>query len=259
MEMSNESLPTIPQPANNSEIKALVREALNELQRDHLKQELLKELRSKESKFSFGKLAGHPAALVFVGFILTGVFGTIITSSWQRKEWDRQQRRLYEIREVEQKEKIADGLIQAVSDSNETEENVLIAFSPEWRAGDPSREKITKERLEAWREQGGRNWRVTTESLWNKIGFYFADPAKTTLRDIFTGILDRRDDIASDIAELESEYDQDKNARADDEFKKTKQKISAEINKNRDDLRKMIPIILEEIRKDVESSNSNIR
>src|SRR6266404_770170 len=190
--MNNQD-PAIPQQANNDEIKTLVREALNELQRDQLKQELLKELRSKQSKFSFGKLAGHPASLVFVGFILTGVFGSVITSSWQRKEWDRQQQRLYEIREVEQKEKIADGLIQAISDSNETEENVLIAFSPDWRLGDPAREKITKERLEAWREQGGRNWRVTTESLWNKIGFYFADPAKTTLRDIFTEIMDRRD------------------------------------------------------------------
>lgn len=257
--MSNQSLPAITQQPNNDEIKALIREALNELQRDQLKQELLKELRAKEGKFSFGKLAGHPAALVFVGFILTGVFGTIITSGWQRKEWDRQQRRLYEIREVEQKEKIADGLIQAISDSNETEENVLIAFSPEWRLGDPAREKITRERLEAWREQGGRNWRVTTESLWNKIGFYFPDPARTTLRDIFKGILDRRDDIASEMTELENEYNQDKNARAEDEFKKTKEKISGEINKNRDELRKMIPIILEEIRKDVESSRSDTR
>jgi hypothetical protein len=177
---------------DNEEIKVLVREAVNELLRDHLKRELLEGVRSGENRFSLAKFAGHPAFLLFVGFILTGIIGTLVTSRWQRNEWDRQQARLIQIRRIEQKEKIMEGLTQAIADSNETEQNVLIAFSKYWRPQDPRREEITRERLEAWREQGGRSWRIATELIWNKLNFYFIEQSRNELLNVFNRVQNRR-------------------------------------------------------------------
>src|SRR6266849_626979 len=168
-----------------------------------------------------------------MGFILTGIFGTIITSRWQRREWDRQQARLIQIRRIEQKEKIMEALTQAIGDSNATEENVLIAFRPDWRVGDTRREDITKERFEAWRAQGGRDWRIAKELLWNKLDFYFTETRKSQLLSSFEVVLNRREDIASRIGGLVAQYNNNVNVRPNDAFQKEIRGIFDQIYKNR--------------------------
>src|SRR5204863_7833531 len=104
-------------------------------------------IKDEKSGKSFGSIAAHPATLVIVGFIFTGIFGTVITSQWQKKEWDRQQGRLLQIRRIEQKEKIMESLTQTIAENCATTEDVLIAFGSEWRVGEPDREDITKDRI----------------------------------------------------------------------------------------------------------------
>jgi hypothetical protein len=115
----------IPEPAkpNRESIEALIIEAVNDLQRDQLKIEMLEQIRSKKEKISFRTFASHPAFLLFIGFIFTGIIGTFVTSKWQRNEWDRQQSRLVHIKRIDLKEKVMDQLVQAVADSNATEED----------------------------------------------------------------------------------------------------------------------------------------
>jgi hypothetical protein len=249
--MSQQQSPETTSP-DDDEIRVLIREAVNEIQRDHLKRELLKEIRKEQRKFSFGKVAGHPAFLLFVGFILTGVIGTLVTSRWQKREWDRQQARLIQIRRIEQKEKIMEALTQAIADSNATEEDVLIAFRPDWRTIDPRREEITKERIEAWRAQGGRTWRITKELLWNKLNFYFKDKASSQLLKTFDVVTDRREGIASSIGGLVAKYERDKNVRTDEAFQKKIKEIFVKLYENRDDQRRLTNLILEDIQKDTE-------
>src|SRR5205807_7900877 len=164
-----------PEPIrpNSESIKALIAEAVNDLQRDQLKIELPEEIRSKKEKTSLSTFASHPAFLLIIGFIFTGIIGTLITSKWQKSEWDRQQARLVHIRRIDQKEKLMEELVQSVADSNATEEDVLNAFSDEWRPRDPQRENITEERLEAWQKQGGRTWRIAVDMIRSKLNFYF--------------------------------------------------------------------------------------
>ncbi len=238
-----------PLPPDNGDIKALAREAIAE-QRDQLKRDLLKEIRSEEGNFSIGKVAAHPAFLLFIGFILTGIIGTLVTSTWQRKEWNRQQDRLVHIRRADQQEKVMEELVQAIVDSNETEENVLIAFSDEWRQGDPRREQITEERLEAWKKQGGRDWRIAKEMIRSKLKFYFTEDREVQI--IFQRILDRRDEqIAPKIYELESEYRKNKNVRADPSFIKSIELVRQDLGDNNEDLQRMLGIILAAIQREV--------
>jgi hypothetical protein len=82
--MSQTPTPEPRRPKSES-IKALIAEAVNDLQRDQLKIELLEEIRSKKEKTSFRTFASHPAFLLVIGFIFTGIIGTLITSKWQKK------------------------------------------------------------------------------------------------------------------------------------------------------------------------------
>src|ERR1700682_5881972 len=165
----SQTLTPEPTAPDSESIKVLVREAANALLRDQLKKEILEEIRSEKKKISFREFAAHPAFLLFIGFVFTGIIGTFITSKWQRSEWDRQQTRLVHIRRIDQKEKVMEELAQAIADIDETEKNVLIAFSKEWRQGDQRGEDITEERLEAWKKQGGRDWRIATDMIQAKL------------------------------------------------------------------------------------------
>jgi len=243
-----------PEPTrpNSESIKALIAEALNDLQRDQLKIELLEEIRSKKEKTSFSTFASHPAFLLIIGFIFTGIVGTLITSKWQKTEWDRQQARLVHIRRIEQKEKLMDDLVQAVADSNATEEDVLNAFSNEWRPKDPRRDEITEERLEAWQKQGGRTWRIAVDMIRSKLNFYFT--RKDELLAIFNRILARRDnDIVPAIYRLKADYERDKNIEGDPSFMARNEQVRSMIEETRKDLQQMIAIMLGEIQSEIEA------
>ncbi len=244
-----------PEPSrpNSESIKALIADAVNDLQRDQLKIELLEEIRSKKEKTAFSKFASHPAFLLVIGFIFTGIIGTLITSLWQKSEWDRQQARLVHIRRIDQKEKLMEELVQSVADSNATEEDVLNAFSDEWRPRDPRREEITQERLEAWQKQGGRSWRMAVDMIKSKLNFYFT--RKDELLTIFNRILGRRDnDIVPAIYGLKADYERDKNIEGDPSFMARNEKVRPMIDETRKDLQQMLAIILGEIQSELEST-----
>jgi hypothetical protein len=242
-----------PTKPKSESIKALIAEAVNDLQRDQLKIKLLEEIRSKKEKISFSTFASHPAFLLVIGFIFTGIIGTLITSKWQNSEWDRQQARLVHIRRIDQKEKLMEELVQSVADSNATEEDVLNAFSDEWRPGDPRREQITQERLEAWQKQGGRSWRIAVDMIRSKLNFYFT--GKAELLKIFDRILLRRDnDIVPAIYRLKADYQKDKNIRADYSFMTRTEQVRPMIEETRKDVQQMLVIILGEIQGEIEST-----
>lgn len=252
MSQTPTSEPTRP---NSESIKALIIEAVNDLQRDQLKIELLDKIRPKKEKISFRTFASHPAFLLLIGFIFTGIIGTLITSKWQRNEWDRQQARLVHIRRIDQKQKVMEELVQAVADSNATEEDVLNAFSKDWRQGDPRREDITQERLEVWQKQGGRDSRIAAEMIQSKLNLYFTE--KDELLKIFNRIRSRTAyDIVPAIYGLKADYNKDKNIRADPSFVARIVKIRPEIDENRKDLQQMLAIILVEIQKEVEKPDA---
>jgi hypothetical protein len=87
------------------------------------------------------------------------------------------------------------------------EEAVLNAFRPYWRIVDPGRDQITKDRLEVWRKQGRREWRIETTLLRNELDFYFTEPtSKSKSRQAFDDILKRREKIAESMSILVVAY-----------------------------------------------------
>jgi hypothetical protein len=202
-------------------------------------------------KTSVANFFAHPASLVLIGFICTGIFGTVITARWQSREWDRQQARLLQIKRIEQKEKIMEDLTRTVADSNSTEQDVLNALRPYWRIGDPGRDQIAKDRLEVWRKQGGREWRIETTLLRNELDFYFTDPAsKSKVRQAFDDILKRREKIAERMSYLVVDYTKGKDVRTDDASQDEINDIESEIKENDKSLEILDTLILQDIQND---------
>lgn len=161
--------------------EALKREVLDELKREALKKEIVAELQTADRPFSFSKFAQHPALLLLLGFILTSGFGTWLAYYWQSKEWSRQQAQIAQQSQLEQKYKIIEEVIKAVSETKAAAEDVLIIFdSP------TSNKKLSKElpeRRNYWQNQGSRNWRISAPVLPTKLKFNFNNPEAQSVFD----------------------------------------------------------------------------
>jgi hypothetical protein len=241
-------------PVPESEIEILIEQAAKELQIDQLKKELIANIRKDKSQKSFSAMAAHPATLVIIGFLFTGIFGTLITSRWQSWEWDRQQARLLQIRRIEQKEKIMESLTRIVDENCATTEDVLIAFDNSWRVGESDREEITKERIKTWRTKGGPEWRVTRELLKANLSFYFTekevqDKLLKSFETIF-GEQGTREQITVKMGGLVTQYLRDGNKVRDDEnFQDAAGECSELIKSQRKELQSMDQLILQDIEK----------
>lgn len=244
------SQPT-PLGSPESEIRTLIEEAAKELQTDQLKKELAAKIQGDKPSLSFGSIAAHPATLVIVGFIFTGIFGTVITARWQSREWDRQQARLLQIRRIEQKEKIMEELTRKVADSDATEQDVLNAFRPWWRIGDQGRDQIARDRVEVWRKQGGREWRIETTLLKNELDFFFTQPEiKSKIRQTFDEILERREKIAERMASLVDAYSKGTDLRKDGARQDEIDALEEVIKENEQSLGILDTLILQDIQND---------
>ena len=94
-----------PNQAIDQEREQLKRDVLEELRKDTLKKEIIKELALQTRKNVVANLLRHPVFLLLLGLLMTGVIGAGLTSYWQNKQWDYQQKRLAQIRDIEQKTK----------------------------------------------------------------------------------------------------------------------------------------------------------
>lgn len=92
-----------PNQAIDQEREQLKRDVLEELRRETLKKAIVKELSPQTRREMIAQLLRHPAFLLLLGLLMTGVIGAGLTSYWQNKQWDYQQRRLAQIRDLEQR------------------------------------------------------------------------------------------------------------------------------------------------------------
>jgi len=120
-----------PKPSDTTSVspwdrrESLVKEVVDEIRRDALKEDALKKLRKADWPDRISKFFQHPAALLVIGFALTGWIGGSLANAWQRNEWERQQLRLIEIHGIELKYGIIDDVTKAVGERNAAARGVL--------------------------------------------------------------------------------------------------------------------------------------
>jgi hypothetical protein len=236
------------------EIEALKKEVLAEIQRESLKKEIVRDIQTPGGKFSFQRLTQHPAFLLILGFVLTSLVGAGLTAYWQTKQWEKQQSRLVQLKGIEQKYEIIEEVTKAIGESNAAEQDVIFALSFNWRLDDPRRFEERDRRIDYWREQGGRTWRVNTAIIEQRLAIRFNNPA---ILDTFNRMMERRAQIAEDIAVLVKEYKDNNDIINQEGFIGDRQKILKDIEGNSRDLQVMVKNMLQEIQANAEEGDSS--
>ncbi len=192
---------------SDDEIKLQIREGLKkellaEIEKESLKKEILSELKPKDSFWD--KFFKHPAFLLIVGFILTTLLGTTLTSYWQYKTWSGQQRLATQQAVVKQKYELKDEIIKTVAETNTAAEDALASFLLD---SEDSRLKTElPERMKAWRE-ASKNWRKNSKILKDKLIFRFEDPE---ILKVFDKIIYLRAEVGGQIDKYQKQIETSK-------------------------------------------------
>lgn len=218
--------------------------------------EISKTIEGFEPQEPSSKVSRHPLVLLILGFVLTGILGTWITLGFQSREWkwqqeiqssewNKQQIRLVQIREVDQKYGIIDEVTKAVVEHDSAAMDAVGTLT--WKQGDRRRLDEGPERLKHW-DQTSKEWRVTSQKLLQKLIIHFKNPR---VQLIFEAAIERRRQIANDILGLRREYESGK--LEGDEFIKRVYAANDSINKATSDLRELVDTMVIDIQPDLQA------
>ncbi len=195
--------PAAAAPTGTAELK---KEILAEIRKELLKREILKELEEAEKppptffhRPAFKALSSffqHSAVLLLIGFILTGVIGSALTSAWQNNSWMTQQSLLAKQRILDQKYELASSVAKAIGDTHAAPTSVLLLFTNEDTP--QNRQTELPKRVDYWR-QTHREWLINNNVLLQKITVYVKNPnARTT----FNAIIQERKQTNNSVVNL---------------------------------------------------------
>jgi len=153
-----------------AERERIITEIVEEIRKDGIKSEAgarIKQLSWGERISGFFQ---HPAVLIIIGFLATGVVGGILANRWQRteserqeerqtQEWNRQQRRLLTIHNIDLKYQIISDLTKSLGERNGAATAVLEAL-----AQSVHDRQISKEVLKKW-DAANTEWRIQSQVL----------------------------------------------------------------------------------------------
>jgi hypothetical protein len=126
--------------------------------------------RRRQNQSSASKFFAHPAILLLLGFLFTGVVGGLLANYWKAREWENQQRYLAKQRGLEKKYAVIDEALKAVAETNTAAEDVLAGYSwTEWH------QKEADQRRENWLATS-RKWRISSKIVRQKLAAYFVNP-----------------------------------------------------------------------------------
>jgi hypothetical protein len=152
---------------------------LTDTERERLKEEelLRKEIRSQlEEKKSTSKGADFfsQAGLLFIGFVLTTLAGSILTHIWKARESENQKSRIERQHAFELRHAIADRMLRTVADTDTAAEDVLRTYEwTNWKSSEIG------ESRKNWLSKS-REWRVASQVVEEEIFINFGDPQIST-------------------------------------------------------------------------------
>ena len=222
----------------NAEKEQLKKEVLEEIERQAFKNEIAKALQPNSLKTILARATHNPALLLVLSFGLTGLIASYISTSWQRREWDRQQLRLFRISAVDQKSKVPEELVQAVTkhiqDTDALFEKIRDSSSPE------SAEEAAATLLES-----GRANFLTFVTIEQKLKVWFVDPE---IHQIFERIQKRPLRINSPLGAFVRNY---KTTKRKGDLRELQQLLFQRYGEQQDDVKVLINKIITEIRTDI--------
>lgn len=196
--------PAQPAAANTSPVRdgeALVNDIVREIRKDSVREAALAKLKKPSARERFSKLFQHPAMLLVMGFALTSIVGLLLTHEIQKQEWERQQRRLVEIRDADLKYAIMDELIKAVGVRNAAATAVVEPLLGPVRESQLRLLKVDPaERFKGWLT-AVYDWRYSTQVLRLKLKAHIREPQAQWY---FDEIIERGKEINANVIELQT-------------------------------------------------------
>lgn len=147
-------------------LKEKLKETLAELEGESFKNAVLQELKEASRRKSTFQ---HPAFLLFLGFLLTGVVGTWLTSYWQARAKENERAQLAHERAIQQKYDVADQINKAVSEAYAGAQ-VMIGVAASGLAGADEKELAEQE---AYWKQAARTSAINSWVLRQKLAVNF--------------------------------------------------------------------------------------
>lgn len=190
------------------EKEAPKQEVLNRSEREALKKEILAELGKSEPKSRIHRIITHPAFLLILG-AMTGVLGTSLSSSYtaakQAEEWNRQQSRLSEQRELDLKYKLIEETTKVVTEYLSALDNVQVeGFLVSNGIGSL---QDMEEKFNAWKNINDKR-RLDLGVTEQKISLHFSNPE---IQPLITDITARSNYSEIAVKHLRTTYKRDEN------------------------------------------------
>lgn len=153
---------------SNERKRVLIDEIRTELKsQTGLKKEILSELKPTSFKTEFLELTKHPVLLLIIG----SLFGGWLSSCYQHREWNRQQKQLSEKQRIETKIKTRDDVTDSIIEAYSAAESAVRPFFYENAATFKAAEK---DREKDWAE-ATKKWQQAKLKLGQKLDLYFTD------------------------------------------------------------------------------------
>lgn len=177
-----------------TDVSALKEALLAELRSQRrLKRQLLEELGRPQSRRA--DVLKHPAVLLLLGTLCSGLIGAWLTTRWQSREWTRQQEQIRLQKESEVRHALIHDLAMALAETVTACHDVLALSTWRWTPDRQAAEQ--KSRLDYWMTTS-RQWRISARVLEQKLRIYYSAEALTA----FEAIVDERRRIGNDITNL---------------------------------------------------------
>ncbi|MDQ1591702.1 MAG: hypothetical protein QOG71_2329 [Pyrinomonadaceae bacterium] len=148
---------------------------------ESFKAEIVKALKV-EGRFT--KIIQHPTFLLILGFALTGIVGSWLTTSWQSREWNRQQTRLSQQKAQDLKYGLIEEATKGITENQAALDNLAVeALLISEKVSSP---QDFEEKFDAWKLVNGKlryNFQITEQ----KINIYFSSPRIQPLLEEISG------------------------------------------------------------------------
>jgi hypothetical protein len=237
------------------ERELIKQEILNELRKERLKKELVDEIQKRSKAGSLTSFIQHPGILLLLSFALTGIVGTLLTTRWQRNEWNRQQAlqtiewnrqqsRLTQIRNIDHKYEVIDEITRAVGESNAAATEILFTFSSKAQNLQASK---GRERMMLW-QQAQQHWQKSVSVIHQKVTVFFRN---SQLLDHLIKIVDKADLVFFNLLELVDRATENQREIENEEFKRIALSTKHLINSRSTDLRNLVFMMMTEIEDDI--------
>src|SRR5216683_6560987 len=93
-----------------------------------LKDEIRRSLQAEPPQSGWSKFWQHPAILLVLGFIFTGIAGSGLTYLWKQRDWKNQQAYLVEQRSLDRKTAVIENTFKEVATTSAAADDLLSTY-----------------------------------------------------------------------------------------------------------------------------------